>query len=187
MRQPLVSAPRRDDAEAGGPRPVDEIADERRLIAEGEAVNDARLRGATREQWSAERVGFDRDVDHVLAVVKRGEAMLHGGERVSCTFDDDIDPRMRDERFPVVGDVRGSMRQCRIERCSAVALGDPPDAREVGPGIRRREVRDSDDVHAWRLRHLREIHRPELARPDHADDERPALSGAFTKLRIQTH
>ena len=68
MRQPLVAAAGRDDRESGGARPVHQVADQRRLVAVGQAVDHARLRCPLRQQRPAERVGLDRHVDHVLAV-----------------------------------------------------------------------------------------------------------------------
>src|SRR6266496_437396 len=67
----------------------------------------------------------------MFATAKRGEAMLHRRKRMPGAFDDDVDPGMTDECFPVVGDMRGSVRQRRVERCRAVAFGDPAHAREV--------------------------------------------------------
>ena len=99
MRQPLVAAAGGDDAEARGARPIDEVADQRRLVAESEAVNDAGLGGLARQQRAAERVGFDGDVDDVLALTKRVQAMFHRGDRVAGAFDDDVDRGMR-ERAP---------------------------------------------------------------------------------------
>src|SRR6185503_8546942 len=59
VRQPLVPAPRRDHRKARGARPVHEIADERRLVAVGEAVDHAGFGSLPGEQRSAERIGLD--------------------------------------------------------------------------------------------------------------------------------
>src|SRR5215831_7661636 len=53
VRQPLVAAARGHHAETCRARPVDEIADERGLVAVSEAVNDAGLGRAAGEQGSA--------------------------------------------------------------------------------------------------------------------------------------
>ena len=76
VRQPLVAAARGGDREAAGARPVDQVADQRRLVAERERVDDARVGGALREQRPAERIRLDRHVDDVLAVARtpRGSA-----------------------------------------------------------------------------------------------------------------
>ena len=42
-------------------------------------------------------------------------------------------------------------------------------------------------MHAGRARHLREVHRTELAGADQADSDRFALSGTLLKLGVQIH
>src|SRR6266545_7518776 len=120
-------------------------------------------------------------------MAKCGEAMLHGSDRISRTFDDDLDLRMLDQRFPVVGKMRRPLCQRRIERGRAVLLGFPADALEIGLGSGRREIRDADEMHTRRLRHLREIHGAELAGADQADAKRFALCRALGELRVQVH
>ena len=62
-----------------------------RLIAVRKAVDDAGLGRLAREQCAAECIALDRDVDHVLAVAKRLQAMLDRGDGMPGAFDDDID------------------------------------------------------------------------------------------------
>ena len=169
MRQPLVTAPRRDDRKARGARPVHQVADQRRLVAIREAVHDPRFGRLPGEQRPAERVGLDRDVDHVLAVAQRGQDVLDRGDRIARRLDDDVDIRIGDQLFPVFrnGELRG------IEA----------DALQVGAGIVRGEVRDANQPHPGGLRQLREIHGRELARPDEADADRVVFS--LKKLCVQ--
>ena len=122
VRQPLVAAPRGDDRKARGARPVDQLADQRRLVAIGEAVDHAGVRRLARQQRPAERVGLDRDVDHVLAVAECLEAMLDRSDRIARAFDDDIDLRMAHQRLPVVAEVRRPGRKRIVEGCRCVAL-----------------------------------------------------------------
>jgi hypothetical protein len=60
MRQPFVAAAGGDDREARGARPVDQVADERGLIAIGQAVNDpasrARIASSGPQKASASTV-----------------------------------------------------------------------------------------------------------------------------------
>ena len=74
----------------------------------------------------------------MLAVAKCGEAMLNGSDRIASALNDDLDLRMAYQRFPVVGKVRRSLRQRRIQRSRAVSLGFPAGALEIGPGTGRR-------------------------------------------------
>ena len=63
-----------DHLEAGGARPVDMLADQRRLVAPGERIDDARGLGLARQQRPGHRVGLDIDHDDVLAVRDRRAA-----------------------------------------------------------------------------------------------------------------
>src|ERR1700693_5847641 len=58
MRQPLMASAGGDHAEARGARPIDEVANQRRLVSESEAVNDARLRSFSRQQRTTESIGL---------------------------------------------------------------------------------------------------------------------------------
>src|SRR6266536_2714333 len=55
------------------------------------------------------------------------------------------------------------------------------------PAHRRGEIRDADEMHTRRLRHLREIHGAELAGADQADAKRFALCRALGEFRVQVH
>ena len=57
-----------DHLEAGGARPIDMLANERRLVAPGQAVDHAGRLGAARQQRPGHRVGFHIDHDDVLAI-----------------------------------------------------------------------------------------------------------------------
>ena len=70
-----------DHLEAGGARPVDVLADQRRLVAPGEAVDHAGRLGLAREQRAGHRVGLDVDHDDVLAVRDRLQRVMDAGAR----------------------------------------------------------------------------------------------------------
>jgi hypothetical protein len=86
-----VPAPRGHDRKAGGARPVDQFAYQRRLIAVAEAVHHACSLRLAREQRPAEGIGLDRDVDHMLAMGEGCQAMFDCGRRIAGAFDDDVD------------------------------------------------------------------------------------------------
>ena len=125
VRQPLVAAPGRDHREAAGARPVDQVADQRRLVAEGQRIDHAGLGGALRQQRAAEGIGLDGDVDHVLAVREGLQAMLDRGDRIAGAFDDDVDRRMPHQRLPVVADMGAAAasprRRARRPACAAAS------------------------------------------------------------------
>ena len=187
MRQPLVAAPCGDDGEAASARPVDEVANESRLIAERERIDDTGVGRLACEQRSAQRVGFDGHVDDMLAVARRFEAVVDGRDRMPGAFDDDVDRRVANERGPVVADMRRAQLDRFVERCGLRALGCPADACEVAPCRVGREICDAGEMHAGNARQLREVHRPELAGADESDAHRLALGSALLQLRIQAH
>jgi hypothetical protein len=68
----------------------------------------------------------------VLAVGEGLEAVVDRGDRVAGALDDDVDGRVRDERAPVLADVRAAILQRRLDRRRLRALGRPTHAHEVG-------------------------------------------------------
>ena len=180
-----MPAPGGHHREAAAARPVDQVADQRGLVAEGERVDDTRLRSTFGQQRATERIGFDRHVDDMLAVREGLKAMVDGSDRMSRAFDDDVDRGMAHQGLPVVADMRAAIGQRSIEARCLHALGRPADAREVaarGLGV---EVGDAGQVHPGRARHLREVHAAEFAGADQADAHRPCLSGALLELGEQ--
>ena len=89
----------RDHLEAAGARPVDVLADQRRLVAPGEAVDHARGLGLAREQRAGERIGLDVDHDDVLAVLDRFDRVDDAGLGDAGRLDDHLDAGMRDQRL----------------------------------------------------------------------------------------
>src|SRR5438309_9773781 len=100
MRQPLMASTGGDHTEASGARPIDEVANQCRLVSEGKAVNNACLRSFSGQQRTTERVGFDGHVDHILALAKCFQAMLDRRDWIAGAFHDDVDRGMSNERLP---------------------------------------------------------------------------------------
>ena len=187
VRQPLVAAAGGHHREAAGAGPVDQVADHRRLVAVGQAVHHAGLGRTPRQQRAAERVGLHRDVDDMLALPDRGQDVVHRRHRGAGALDHDVDLRQRHQRLPVVGDPGAAFAQRGLCRRGGAALGRPAHARQValrGGGV---QVRDGHQVHARRARHLRQVHRAELAGADQAHPDRASLGGALLKLVVQAH
>ena len=57
-----------DHLEAGGARPIDVLADQRRLVAPGQTIDDTGRFGLARQQRTGDRVGLHVDHDDMLAV-----------------------------------------------------------------------------------------------------------------------
>ena len=110
----------------------------------------------------------------MLAMLERRERMLDRGDRIAGRLDHDVDPGMRDELAPVLRD-RRALDQLRR----------PAHACEIRPRVVGREIRCANQANPRRLRHLREVHRRELARTDQADAQRIVF--ALLELRIQVH
>ena len=103
----------RDHLEAAGARPVDVLADQRRLVAPGEAVDHAGGLGLAGEQGARQRVGLDVDHDDVLAVRDRLERVDDAGLGDAGRLDDHLDAGTCDQRLGVGGDVRCALSSPR--------------------------------------------------------------------------
>ena len=187
MRQPFVATPGGHDGKPAGARPVDEVADQRRLVTKSERIDHAGFGRAAREQRAAKRIRLDGHVDDMFVLGKRFEAMVDGGNRMPGAFDDDIDRRMAHQRQPVVADMGIAGLQRSVERRCLRLLRAPAHARQVRPRRVGRQIGDADQVHPRRARHLGQVHRAELAGADEADPHRPAVCGSFEKFAVQVH
>ena len=187
MRQPFVAAPGCHHGEAAGARPIHQIANQRRLVAECQGVNDTGLLRFERQQRAAKGVGLHRDVHHMLAVRKRLQAVVDCGNRVAGAFDDDVNRRMRDQRAPVFTDVRAAVFDRSVQRRGLRALQIPTHTRQIGACAIGRQIGNTDQMHAGRARNLCQVHGAEFARADQADAERTALCLALLEFGKQAH
>ncbi len=114
-------------SKAGGARPVDHFADQRRLIAIGERVDDARLRRAARKQRAGERIGLHVYHHDVLAVFAARERMAYAGGGAARRIDRDFDGVRPDHRERVVRDERGAgfARATASEAAAYCSAGQP--------------------------------------------------------------
>ena len=88
----------RDHLETAGARPIDMLADQRRLVAPGKTVDHAgraRLRG---EQRTGHHVGLDVDHHDMLAVLDDLQRMRNAGLGIAGRLDDHLDVGERDQR-----------------------------------------------------------------------------------------
>jgi len=123
----------------------------------------------------------------VLAVAECFQRVIHGCDRVAGRFQHDVDCRVRDQRAPVLADVRAPLLQGSAERSGAVLRGRPAGALEIRLGVRGIQVRDAEQVHAGRARHLRDVHGGELPGTDDPDAQRPPLRLALLQLGVEIH
>jgi hypothetical protein len=176
-----------DHLEAAGARPVDLLADQRRLVAPGEAVDHARRLRPPGEQRPGERVRLDVDHDDVLAVRDRGERVADARLRDPGRLDDYLDLRTGDQRRRVVADV-GTAGLARFgERGRRIGRRVPAGGAQLVARPRDIEVGDAGHVHAGRAAHLGEKHGAELAGADQPDGDGPAGRGALEEFCVQVH
>ena len=138
-----------DHLEAAGARPVDVLADQRRLVAPGEAVDDARGLRLARQQRTGERIGLHIDHDDVLAVRDRRERMADAGGRNAGRLDDHLDLGARDQRLGIVRDMGAAgLERVAERRRGRTHPACQPAVLELSLRARDVEVGDADDVHA---------------------------------------
>ena len=137
---------RGDHLEASGARPVDHLADQRRLIAVRQAVDDASGLGALGEQRADERVGLDVDHHQVLAVLDGGERVANAGRRAARRLDQHVELRRSHEGVGVVSDARRIAGGGCGERRRGELFGWPADAGECLTRTLRVVVGNADNV-----------------------------------------
>ena len=173
--------------EPAGAGPVHLLADQRRLVAPGERVDDARLARAAREQRPRQGVGLDVDHDDVLAVPDRGQGELDAGRGVAGGLDDEVDSGVPDDGERIVGDEGRAGLQGLAQGRGGELLLRPADAGEPLAGARRHQVGEACEVHARRQAHLGEEHGAELAGPDLADANGPIRGGELLQQARERH
>jgi hypothetical protein len=151
-RQVLGSLAGGDDRKAAGPRPIDQLADERRLIAIGERIDDAPRPRLFGEQRPGEHVCFDIDHDDMFFLGDRRARMGNTGAGNPCCFDDDLD-------FGVRASLHAGCDEHRFRDPRRV----PADCSTGGASALGVEIGDDRYLEARHRRHLRQKHRAELA------------------------
>ena len=164
------------DLKAAGPRPVDQLADERRLVAISERIDHScgpRLFG---EQRAGQRVGFDVHHDDVLFRAYRRAGVGYTRCRYTRCFDDDLYFGMS-AGFCTRGNERGFREPRRI----------PADRQAGGARSLRVEIGNDHDLEAGHRRHLPQKHRAEFAGADQPDPHRPAFCSALLRQAMEVH
>ena len=187
-RQVLGALAGADHLQADRARPVDQLGDQRRLVARGHGVDHTGLGGAAGQQRAGEHVGLDVDHHDVLAVLAGPKGVADAGGRAAGGVDHDVHERAGDQRVGVVGDAgrAGRARPPPGSRAAKRASSQPTRRSACARPVRR-QVGHGDQVDAGRARRLRQVHRAELAGADQADADGAALVGATLQLGEQGH
>ena len=189
VRQPLVAAPGRDHREAAGARPVDQVADQRRLVAEGEPVDDAGL-GCASARSSGPQKASASTVTLTTCLPCANAARQWSTAAIGCP--------VHSTTMSIAGCATSACQSsptCVVAVLQRAASSDAADVRSAFQPTRARlrraaagdEVGDADEMDARRARHLREVHRAELAGADQADADRLAVGGALLELGVEAH
>ncbi len=175
-RQVLGALARGDHLEPARARPVDHLADQRRLVAVRQRVDDSCFLRPAGQQRPGQRIGFDVHHHDVLAMLAARQHMPDPGRWRPGGVDHDVDIRLRDHPRALVEEAH------RTDGCVR-----PADALQRLLRTGRAEVGDRGDSHARRVPYLREVHRTELAGTDQADAERPPSRFALLQQAMQVH
>ena len=176
-----------DHFEAGGARPVDMLADQGRLVAPGQRIDDARRLGLARQQGAGDGIGFHIDHDDVLAVLDGGERVMNASAGHAGRFDNDLNARIGDHRVGIGGDEGGAALVRVIERGGGIKLGRPAGGVQLAARAADIEIGDGDDMRTRGQPRLRQIHGAEFTGAYDADGDRFAGGFAIEKLGVQIH
>ena len=83
------------------------------------------------ETRTAKSVSFDRRIDNMLSLVERPQDMGHSSHRITRTFNDDLDRRMVDQRFPIVPHMSRAVLFSHIKGFGGIPFQVPVDQGEV--------------------------------------------------------
>ncbi len=186
-RQVAGALASRDHVETAGARPVDLLANQRRLVAPGERIDDAFFGRLAREQWTGQRIRLDVDHDDVLARFDRSEAEADAGCGIAGRLDDDVDLRGCEDRAGIVGDKCLAGLEGIVDRGRVNLLGRPADAGEALTGTIGQQIGQRCHVHALGQAYLREEHRAEFTGADLADADRLVVIGALGEHAGEVH
>jgi hypothetical protein len=156
-------------------RPVNQLADQRRLVAIGERIDHARRPCLFGEQGPGQHVGFNVDHDDVLFRGDRRAGVDDARSRHPCRFDNHFDFRVS-ASLSTRGDEHGLRDPRRI----------PTDGLAGGArsGSRSAMTRDRDARHSW---YLCQIHRAEFAGADQSDPHQPTRGSTLLRDAMEVH
>jgi hypothetical protein len=178
---------RAHDLETRDSRPIDELGNQRRLIAISERVKDTGLGGSPREKRSGQRVRLDIDHHQVPLTLTAGKSVLDSRRGTARRLHDHLEAVRGDERACVVRKERSTSDESFADRlCLRVTLRGS-DADESPPSAVEVEVGHPDQVQPRRPQRLRQEHRAELARPDQTDADRFPGPGSLGQPQRHVH
>ena len=167
----------RGDLEAGRARPVDEFADQRRLIAIGHRIDQALGTRLFSQDRSDHDVGFDIDHDHMLVMLDGAKRMARAGNRMAGRFDDAFDLAAFEHCVDIVGHERRSALDGIAAAGGRIALFRPTDTAHGFLRLADIKIDDGDQVKTLDLLRLRHDHGSELSSADQAHPDGASIGG----------
>ena len=176
FRQVFRAFPCCNHAKSAGACPVHQFADQCRLVAVGQRIDDAGAFRLARQGDAGQHVGFDVHHDDVFALRDGAAGVRDAGGRVAGGFDHDFQIGCCHHRHGVIGEARG------LDACCVPADAAAGGARSIG-----REIGDCGDLDSRCRRHLCQEHRAEFPGADQPDPHRPVGGEALLQQPMQVH
>ena len=130
-----MPAPGRHHLKATGPRPIDKFTGQRWLVTIGHRIDNPCLDRCLIETCATKSVGFNRCIDNIFAMLKRGYNVMDGGNRIAGAFNNHVNCRMADKGLPIVTNKTGAGFHRVIKRCGIVFFGWPTNIGKIRTGI----------------------------------------------------
>ena len=187
VRQPFVAATGRHDGEATGAGPIHQVANQRRLVAKRQRVNHASRLGAGGQQGATKRIGLHGHIDHMLAVCKGFQNMVHRVQGGSRALDHHINGWVAHQSLPILGHMGGAEFHGLIQRLGLQAFRFPAHAGQVGLNTRWGQIGNAHQMHARGARHLGQVHGAKFASTNQTDADGPLAGRALEQFGMQVH
>ena len=165
------------DIEAGGPGPIHQFANQRRLVAISHGIDDSSLFGLFRQQRPDQDIGFDVDHDDMAAALDAGQGMADAGLGDARGFDHHIETACVDQQVGVIGQ-EGRPGGQRLGRRGGVdPLLGPAGGQQGGPRPVDGQVGDAENMQPRGMQRLGQEHGAELSGADQGDADRQVFLG----------
>ena len=163
-----------NDLETGGARPIDQLADQRRLVAISHGVNQALGPGLFGKDRPDHDIGFDINHDDMFVVLDGAQCMARASQRMAGGLDHAFDLTAGEKLIHIVGHIGLAALQRLAAALRIVTLLRPADAIQRFLRLADIEVCDGDHVETGDALRLRQHHGAELAGTDETNPNRLA-------------
>src|SRR5918993_1825787 len=155
-----------DNREPACPGPIDLLANNGRLVAVSQAVDETGLAGFVGQERTGDHIGFDIDHDYVPSGFDGREAMLDSSFGASGRFDQDVETIRLDQMLVGIGYEGRPGREGCVKTVRRILLLAPTDPLACFPRPGGVEISNPEHVDSRGLTSLRQEHGPKLAGSD---------------------